>query len=132
MTLQAMVGEFRGDTLSVAGEDAGIGGVQPHLLAWQQVAVDRLLQQRVAKRVAPGWAVGDKDAGADRLTQALLQVGLGPSGDLGEQPVGDPAAGHRRYPQYLLGRLGERLDPGQQHIGECRWQLDLSVAGTSG
>ena len=46
--------------------------------------------------------------------------------------MGHPAASHRRRPQDLLGRLGQPLDPGQQHIGECRWQVDLSVAGTGG
>ena len=76
----------------------------------------------MAKRIGASGAVGHKDAGADRLTQALLQVGLGPPGDLGEQPVGHPPAGHRRYPQHLLGRLGERLDPGEQHVSQRRRQ----------
>ena len=129
---QAMVGELGRGAFRLGGKQAGVGGMEPHLLAWQQVAIDRLLQQRVAERIGPGGAVGHQDAGADRLPQALLQLGLGPPGDLGEQPVGHPAAGHRRDPQHLLGRLGQRLDPGEQHIGQRRRQHDLGIAGAGG
>ena len=43
-----------------------------------------------------------------------------------------PAAGHRRHPQHLLGRLRQPLDPGQQHIGQGGRQLDLGIAGAGG
>jgi hypothetical protein len=132
MTGQTVVGQLGRGAAGLGGQQAGVGGVQPHPLAREQVAVDRLLEQRMAERVAPGGGVAGQHPGADRLVQALLQVGLGPPGHAGEQPVGHPAAGHRRHPQHLLGRLGQPLDPGQQHLGQGRRQLDMRVAGPGG
>ena len=132
MAGQTVVGQLGRGAVGIGGQQPGVGGVQPHLLARQQVAVDRLLQQRMAKRVAPGGGVGRQHPGADRLVQALLQLGLGLAGNRGEQPVGHPAAGHRRHPQHLLGRLRQPLDPGQQHLDEGRRQLDPGVAGPGG
>jgi hypothetical protein len=132
MAGQAVVGQLGRGAAGLGGQQAGAGGVQPHLLARQQVAVDRLLQQRVAERVAPGGGVGRQHPGADRLLQALLQLGLGLAGDAGQQPVGHPAAHDRRHPQHPLGRLRQPLDPGQQHLGQGRRQLDPGVGGPGG
>jgi hypothetical protein len=104
VALQTVVGKL-GRSAIGGGEHPGVGGMQPYLLAGQQVGVDRLLQQRMAEHVGPGGLVGHQYAGRDRFTQSRLQVGLGPFSDLGEQRVGYPAAGHRRDPKHLLGRL---------------------------
>ena len=129
---QTMVGQLGRGAAGVGGQPTGIGGVQPHLLARQQVAVDRLLEQGMAEGVAPGGGVDHEHPSVDRLAQALLQVGLGQAGDLGEQRVGHPPAGHRRRPQHPLGRLGQPLDPGQQHLGQGPRQLDPGVASPGG
>jgi len=113
MAGQTVVHQLGRDALSLAGKQAGVGGVQPYLLARQQVAVDRLLQQRMAKRIGATGPVRYKDAGTDRLAQTLLKFRLGPPGHLGEQAVDYPAAGYRPDPQHLLGWLGEGFDPSQ-------------------
>jgi hypothetical protein len=68
----------------------------------------------------------------DRRTQRLLQVGLGPPEDLGEQPVRHPPASHRRGPEQLLSRPSECLDPGEQHVSQGRRQHHQGIAGTGG
>ena len=106
--------------------------MQPRLLTGEQLAVGRFLQQRMPKRIGSTGAVGHQHAGADRLAQAPLKVGLGPSGGLGEQLVRHPPACHCRHPQYLLGRLRQPLDPGQHHISQGGRQGDLGIAGPGG
>jgi hypothetical protein len=96
MTLQAVIGELSCSATS-GGQDPTVRRMQAHLLAGQQITVDRLLQQRMTKHVAFAAAIGDKDTGPDRFTQAVLKVGLRPARDLGEQPVEHPPTGHRRH-----------------------------------
>jgi hypothetical protein len=114
MAGQAVMGQLGRGAIGVGGQQAGVGGMQPHLLARQQVAVHGLLQQRMAKRIAASGGVARQHADVDRLVQAPLQLGFGLSADLGETSVRDPAAGHRGHSQHLLGRLRQLLDPGQQ------------------
>ena len=75
MAGQAVVGQLGRGAVGAGGQQAGVGGVQAHLLTRQQVAVDRLLEQRVPEGVAPGGGVGGQHPGPDRLVQAVLQVG---------------------------------------------------------
>jgi hypothetical protein len=46
--------------------------------------------------------------------------------------VGHPAAGHRRDPKHLLGRLRQDLHPGRQHLEQRRRQGNLGAAGVAG
>jgi hypothetical protein len=43
VALQAVVGELGCDALRFGGQQASVGGMQPHLLAGEQLGVDRLL-----------------------------------------------------------------------------------------
>ena len=86
----------------------------------------------MAERVAPGGGVGRQHPGADRLVQAPLQVGLGQPGDLGEQPVGHPPAGHRRHPQHPLGRLRSPWTRASSTSARVDGSSTVRVAGPGG
>ena len=84
VAFQAVVGQLGRGAVGLGREQAGVGGMQSYLLAWEQVAVDRLLQQRMAKRVASGGGVGPP-APRRRLPHAGF-------------PPGRPRAGRRPRP----------------------------------
>jgi hypothetical protein len=79
--------------------------VQAGPLAWQQVAVDGLLEQGVAEPVALGGGAGDQHLPGDGVAQAPLDLGLWPARGRDQQLVADPAAGHRGHLEDLLGQL---------------------------
>ena len=98
-------------------DELGEGGVQANSLAWQQVPVHRLGQQRVAERVALA-LLGDQHLVGDRLTLSRLQLGAVQFAGAGEQFVPDPAASDRGHPNHLLGRRRQLLEAGQQDVGK--------------
>ena len=93
--------------------------VQPGPLPWQQVAVDRLAQQRVPEGVAVG-AVRHQQLVRDRLPDRLVVGRVGQPGGGADQVVARPPPGHRRRPQHLLGGVRYPLDPGHQQRREPR------------
>jgi hypothetical protein len=76
----------------VAVEGLGVGGVQLGPLAGEEVLVDRVPGERVPEGVATAGSVDDEQEGVHRLAQRLVQLGGGHRGDLGQQPLGHPAA----------------------------------------
>ena len=96
-----------------AREQAREPGVQPGPLPRHQVAVDGLAQQRVPEPVAVG-PVGGQQLVAGRLADRLLVHVVGQAGGGPDEVVVGAAAGHRRRPQHLLGRVGHAFHPRQQ------------------
>ena len=82
-------------------ERLGEGPMQLAPLAGQQLVVHDLLDERVAERVAlhAGAGLDDQQVAADRGAEPVVQLVLGQAGDLGEQLVLDPPAGHRGHAQ---------------------------------
>jgi hypothetical protein len=116
--------------LDAALQRPGVGGVQRAPLHRQQVVVDRLLDQGMAEGVGVAGLVDGQDVAGDRLAQQPHQL-LGVLVDhLGQQLVVHPGAGHRRHLQHPLGRLGQRLHPGQDQLPQRRRQPGaLQVGG---
>jgi hypothetical protein len=54
---------------------------------------------------------------------------LGPARGRHQQPVADPAAGHRGHLEDLLGQLGEGLDAAEEHVGQGVGQGDVGPDG---
>ena len=95
----------------------GVAGVQPGVLAGQQVVVHRLADQRVAELVS-AVGVGDDELGGDGRAQRLVELRLREAGDLGEQLVGDAGATGGGDPQHRLGGFGQPVDAGQQKVAQ--------------
>jgi hypothetical protein len=93
--------------------------MQPHPLASQQLAVDRLGDQQMAEHVTVAAGLGQQHLLVDRLPQALQQHRLLHAGDRGQQRLGDPRAGRSSHPQQLLGAVAKPHHPGQQHLLEA-------------
>jgi len=107
--------------LDAALQGPGVGGVQGAALHRQQVVVDGLLDQGVAEDVGVGLVDGQHVAGHRLAQQPHQLIGLLLDHG-GQQLVVDAAAGHRRHLQHPLGRLRERLHPGQDHVPQGRRQ----------
>ena len=88
--------------LPLRGHLLGVARVVPASLAGQDVAVDRLVEQRVAELVAPPLGLHRDEVGRLRLPQRLRQVRLVQGDHRGEPVVRDPPAADRRGPQHLL------------------------------
>ena len=117
------VAEQRG----VALERVGQPGVQVAALARQQVAVDRLADQRVAERVGVARG-GHQHLVRDRLAQALPQVRGVELGQPGEQGMA-----HRvldRDDAHDLLRVGaEPLDAVEQQVAQRVRQVERALGG---
>ena len=105
----AVVREFGGGA-GHACQQAGEPGVQAGPLSRHQVGVDRLAQQRVPESVPIGFVEGQQLV-AGRLANRLLVDVVGQPGGAPDELVVGAAAGHRRRPQHLLGRVGHALHP---------------------
>ena len=110
-------------------EGPGEGRVQSCPLAGEQVVVDRLLEEGVAKHVAldPGGRVGDEDLPADAFTERVVEGDLIERRGGGEQLGIDPLSGGRRHAEELLGGFGEVRDPAEEDIAKRGWQLAGAV-----
>ena len=101
--------------------------VQRAALAGQQVAVDRLADQRVAERVRLAGA-GHQHLVRDGLAQPLQQLGLVEPGQRGQQRVA-----HRVLdaddPHDLLRRGGEPLHARDEQVAQRLGQLLAAVGG---
>ena len=104
----------------VLAERLGERKVQRGPLAGQQVAVGRLLQQRVAEGVAVG--VLDEDVLGHRGAQAFDQRGLGERRGGGEQPVARPAARRGGHAQHAARVVGQRFQAQVQDVAQARRQ----------
>ena len=111
----------------IAVERLGVGGVQLHALAGQQVVVDGVAGERVPERVAAAAAVDQQQRGVHRLAQRLVQLARRHLGDRGEQPLGHPAARRRRPCAAAAARAGQPLRAGEQHVAQRRRQLVLAA-----
>ena len=101
--------------------------VEPDPLAGQEVVVDRLAEQGVAEAVVA--LVRDEDVALDGAAHAVLEAGLGETGDLVEQLVGDAAPGHAGRAHDLAGVVVELVEADEQHVGEL---LGHPAAGAGG
>ncbi len=114
---QCVPGQLGGGAPAAAvAQRLGVRRVEAHPLARQQVVVDRLGEQRVPEGVAV--LGGDHDVRLDRGPERLVErVGGHPAG-LGEEAVGDLAAGDRHRADHLAGGVVEPVEADQQHLGE--------------
>jgi hypothetical protein len=110
----------------------GQGQVQPAALARQQLAVDGLLQQGVAKRVGVLVGLDGEQLAVDRLTQTGHQLDLRHWRHRRQQPLIDAPPGHRRDPQDGLGGRGTVTNPNQQHLAKPRRQRPSHALGGGG
>jgi hypothetical protein len=112
-------------------EDTGQGRVQTDPLAGQQVAVDRLCQQRMAEPVAVAARLGQQHLLVDRLAQAVQQRRLAHAGDHCQHRPGDARAGRGGHAEDLLGAAAEPHHPGKQHLLEAGRQR-VRAGGVAG
>ena len=98
-------------------EGLGVGRVQPHPLARQQVVVDGLGQQGVPERVAVA-AHRHQHVALDGRPQRHVEGADLAVEDPVEQQVGHPAAGHRRGPDDVPGVVVELVQAHQQQVGQ--------------
>jgi hypothetical protein len=98
--------------MRVTGEGAGHSGVQAEAFPREQLAIDCLLQQYVAKSVPVPF--GPEHLAVDRLTGRGQQSLLGESGGGGQQVVLDRASHRGGQPQDLPGVLGQCCNACQQ------------------
>src|ERR1700727_2287042 len=85
-------------------------------LAWQQVRVDRLTQQRVAKGVAGGRRVRREQVVLDGLSQRLVEVIFCKPRGCGEQRVIDRPSGHSGDLEHLAQLTTVTSDPREQGV----------------
>ena len=100
------------------------------MLARQQVVVDRLPEQSVPEAVAG--LVSDQYGGVDRLSEGLVELGLGLAGRRLQQLMVDPVAGNRRDLEGVLGNIGKRLDPDIQGVAEGVGHVDAAASRGGG
>ena len=113
-----VTGQLGGGAGGAAGaQHLGVRRVQADPLAGQQVVVDRLSEQGVPEGVGVG-ARGHQHVGLDGGAHRGLECRRPEVADLGEQVVGDVAAGHGGDPHHLPGLVVEPVEPVQQHVGE--------------
>ena len=110
------------------GQQPGVGGMQPHALTGQEVAIDGLLQQRVAEGVAVG-TVRHEDVVGDGLAQGFVELGGREPGRGAQEWIGHPPASDGRHPRDLLDGGRQPFQPCEQDVGELLGQRD--PAGTS-
>ena len=103
-------------------ERLGDPAVQRRVLAWEQVVVDRLADERVAEAVHPVGADHEHLVG-DRLARALHHLGGGEPGDGLEQPVRDRPVEHGGRAHHRLGGGSEALDAREQDVAQRLGQL---------
>ena len=102
-----------------------IGGVEASSLAREQVVVDGLGEQSVSEPISAAsrlW-VDCQDLRRDGLPEGTLDVGLGGTGDVGEEVGLDRAARHRGHPEDPLGILGLGCHASHQHVAQGRRQV---------
>ncbi len=100
-------------------------GVIAGALAWEELAVDHLLEEGVPEgQVRVGRPAGrDQDPAVDDLAERLAHDGRAELRDRGEQVVIDPGPRRRGDAEDLLALLGDGRHPRQDHVAEPRRQL---------
>ena len=102
---------------AMRGEGFGVLRMQSHPLAWQQVLVDRLGEQRVAERIAVG-VERNQDVRFDRPAKSGFQCGCGEVGAVGQQRVRDMAPGHGGCSHGQPPVIADLVQPHEQQVGE--------------
>ncbi len=105
--------------LEAGFQGTGQRGMQVNPLAGEQLAVDRLGDQRVAEDVALAIRLGEQHLLVDRLTQALEQLRLAHAGDRGQHRLGGARTGRGSDTEHQLGARAEPYHPGEQHLLEA-------------
>ena len=119
-------GGTTGSAISGPGVKGGsVAGVMTRAFAWEELAVDDFLEQRVVEGVVrirrtPG---RDQDAPVDDLTKRLAHDRCRQVGDRDEQFVVDPGARGGGHTEDLLACLGNGRDTGEHDIPQAGWQL---------
>jgi hypothetical protein len=118
-----------------AGVHAGLQGavqrrVQADPLSGQQLAVDRLGDQRMAEDIAVAIRLGEQHLVVDCLAQAVQQPRLAHTGDRGKHRLGDARAGRGDDAEDTLGAAAKAHDPGQEHLLEARRQRSRPMPAT--
>jgi len=94
--------------------------VQADPLAGEQLAVDRLGDQRMAEDIAGAAGLGQQHLLVDRLAQAAEQLRLAHTGDHGKHRLGDARAGRGDHAEHLLSSAAQPHHPGEQHLLQAR------------
>ena len=111
--------------LGIRGERLGDPAVGPGCLAGEQRGDDRLLEEGVTER--QNAVAGMQDVGVDRRPQHVLEPLTGHVHDRLEQLVRQGAPDHAGGAQDLLGRGGERLEPGHEQVAHGGRQAGVIV-----
>ena len=124
------LGPARRDKAWIVPQRRGEPGVQPGVVARQQVVDHRLPDQAVPERVPV--RVGDQDVRSHRGPQRAGQLVVVQAGGRGEQAVPHALPACAGRPQHLLGLLGQPPHRGQQQLaqglGQHRERAAIAVA----
>ena len=97
-------------------EDRGELGMKPGALVGRQVVVHGFAQQSVPElQRVPRPA---QHVGVEQVAEERVQPHLVDSRDLGERVGVHPRSVHGRDPHQLTRTLGQRVDPGQEQVGQ--------------